>query len=130
MKGYLAPGVLVRKIANPIAMRLGVAATLSVRGRRTGTTQKIPVQVLEYEGKEYLVSARGEADWVRNLRQAGDCDITRKGVTKHYKAIEVPVDQRQPVIDAYRAKWGSDVKRFFKTLPGPADHPVFLLEES
>jgi deazaflavin-dependent oxidoreductase (nitroreductase family) len=127
---YLAPGVLVRKIANPIAMKLGVAATLSVRGRRSGNVQRIPVQVLEHEGKEYLVSARGEADWVRNLRKAGECEITRKGKpAKRYKATEVAVTDRQPLIDAYRAKWGSDVNRFFKSLPDAADHPVFTLEE-
>jgi deazaflavin-dependent oxidoreductase (nitroreductase family) len=129
MGNYLAPGVFVRKIANPIAKRLGVAPVLSVRTRKSGGVQRTPVQVLEHESQEYLVSARGESDWVKNLRRAGQCDITYKGRTRHFQVTEVPVDQRQPILAAYQRKWGSDVKKLFASLPDAAEHPIFLLLE-
>jgi hypothetical protein len=35
---------------------------------------------------------------------------------------------RSRVIDAYLARWGYQVKGYFKALPNPADHPVFRVE--
>jgi hypothetical protein len=32
------------------------------------------------------------------------------------------------VIEAYLARWGYQVKGYFKALPNPADHPVFRIE--
>jgi hypothetical protein len=44
------------------------------------------------------------------------------------RAVELPVEERPPVIAAYRAKAGREVDRYFTQLPEPADHPVFRLE--
>jgi hypothetical protein len=42
---YLKPPALTRRVANPLAMRLGGrgVATLTVTGRRTGEPRKVPV---------------------------------------------------------------------------------------
>ena len=40
---------------------------------------------------------------------------------------EIPVDQREPVLAAYRAKGGKAVEGYFRSLPQPSDHPVFAL---
>ncbi|MGK2882947.1 MAG: hypothetical protein ACSLE6_19910 [Mycobacterium sp.] len=44
-----------------------------------------------------------------------------------YRAAEVPVHQREPVLEAYRAKAGITVEGYFRKLPAAADHPVFTL---
>lgn len=123
---YLAPGRIVRGVVNPLAMRLGLATTLAVR-RRSGGTQVLPVNVLEHDGGTFLVSVRGEADWVRNLRAAGECELRRRGRTRTYDASAVALDRAGPLIAEYRRRWGSQVGKFFKELPDPADHPVFEL---
>ena len=47
----------------------GHAATLEVRGHRTGRKISFPVVVADYHGERYLVSMLGQkANWVRNLR--------------------------------------------------------------
>ena len=55
---YIKPPVLTRRLANPMAMRLGRrgVATLTVAGRRTGEPHKVPVIPVEVGGSRYLVA--------------------------------------------------------------------------
>ncbi len=124
---YLRPDRFTRTVVNPLVRLLGAATTLAVARRRSGGVQLVPVNVLERDGERYLVSARGETEWVRNLRAGGRCELRRRGKARWYSVVELPLEERQPVIDAYRQRWDSQVKRFFTELPDPADHPVFQL---
>lgn len=123
---YLAPPWFTRRVFNPIAMRLGISGTtaLTVPGRRSGRPMRVPVIPVEHDGARYVVSTRGEADWVRNLRASGRGELGSEAV----RATELPVDQRPPVIAAYRAKAGRSVAGYWAKLPDPADHPVFRLD--
>jgi len=99
-----------------------------VRGRRCGAVHRVPVIPVDHEGARYLVPPRGETDWARNLRAAGEGELqSRRGVLA-FRATELPVAERPPVIAAYRAVAGRAVKSFFDAMPDPADHPVFRLE--
>jgi deazaflavin-dependent oxidoreductase (nitroreductase family) len=126
-KAYLAPNWFARKAWNPVAMRFGIAGTetLTVQGRRSGRPHSVPVLPVEHGGARYIVAARGETDWVKNLRAAGGGQLGRRGRSQRFAADEIPVDRRAPVIDAYRAKGGRAVAGLFVKLPDPADHPVF-----
>jgi deazaflavin-dependent oxidoreductase (nitroreductase family) len=124
---YLKPPAVTRRLANPLAMRLnghGVA-TLTVVGRRTGVPRRVPVIPVDVDGSRYLVSPYGESEWVRNLRTAGKGELSRKGRTEGFQAVEVPVDQRGPVIARYREVAGRVVRSSFAKLPDARDHPVF-----
>jgi deazaflavin-dependent oxidoreductase (nitroreductase family) len=126
---YLKPPALTVKVFNKLAMRSarwGVH-TLEVAGRKTGAPQRVPVIPLEHDGTLYVVSTRGEAEWVRNVRAAGALRLGRKGDFTTYRAEEVPVDGRSDIIAAYRAKAGREVNGYFAKLPADADHPVFRL---
>lgn len=127
MSTYLAPNWLDQKLLNPIARSLGIATTLAVRTRTTGRTQTLPVNVFSHGGREYLVSVRGESQWVRNLRAAGTCELRRRGTARQLAVAEVPSSERGPIVEAYRKRWSGQVARFFEKLPEAADHPVFLL---
>jgi hypothetical protein len=65
---------------------------------------------------------------VRNARSAGSVELRRGGRGELFAAVEVPVGERGPIIDAYRAKAGRMVEGYWKRLPDPADHPTFRLE--
>ena len=126
---YLKPPLVTRKVFNPVAMRLGMSGVegLLVAGRRTGKPEKIPVIPVDHAGATYIVSTRGESDWVRNVRAAGKVELQGKGGSQSLRATEVPVEERAPVIEAYRAKAGRTVEAYWKKLPDPVDHPVFRL---
>lgn len=126
---YLKPPAFTRKVFNPLAMRFGFgeSATLAVRGRETGEEQTIPVIPVEVGGSRYVVSTRGESEWVRNARAAGTIEIRTKDRSEAYDIAEVPVGERTPIIDAYRKVAGKTVAGYWKKLPNAVDHPTFRL---
>jgi hypothetical protein len=129
---YLKPPLFVRKVFNPIAMRFGLSNSerLVVPRRRSGEDQELPVIPVEHGGARYIVSTRGESDWVRNLRAAGGRGTLhgRGGGAVGFTATEVPVGEREPIIAAYREKAGKTVEAYWKKLPDDADHPTFRIE--
>jgi hypothetical protein len=122
---YLKPPWFTRTIFNKVAMAFGIGGsqTLTVTARSSKQPQQIPVVVPEVDGVKYLVSTRGEAQWVRNVR--ADPKVRLGKVS--YVATEVPVERRAPVIAAYRPLAGKVVEGYWRELPEDSDHPVFAL---
>jgi hypothetical protein len=122
---YLKPPWFTAKVFNKVAMAFGIggSATLTVTRRGSKQPQQIPVVVPEVEGIKYLVSTRGESEWVRNVR--ADPHVKLGDVS--FVATEVPREQRAPVIAVYRPLAGKVVEGYWKQLPDDADHPVFAL---
>jgi hypothetical protein len=122
---YRKPNPFVRRVFNPIAMKLGIGGTvpLSVRRRRSGKTQRVPLIPIELGGSRYLVSPRGETDWVKNLRAAAEGELAGERI----QAVEVPVGERGPILDRYQEVAGRAVESHFKALPSASDHPTFRI---
>lgn len=80
---------------------------LSVRGRKSGQLQRIPVNPHTHEGVQYLVSARGHSQWVRNMRAAGGGELRVGRRTRAFTAVEIADDeQKMIIIRAYLERWG------------------------
>lgn len=120
---YLKPPWFTHKIFNPFAMAVGMGETLTVTKRRSKQPQRVPVITVDVAGTRYLVSTRGESEWVKNLR----ADPNAKIGSTEYVAREIPEQERQAIITAYREKAGRTVEGYFRKLPREADHPVFVL---
>jgi hypothetical protein len=110
---------------------------LEVRGRKTGKTISLPVDPLDLGGKRYLVCARGESNWVRNARAAGEVVLARAMRRHRYAVRELPPSMRPPVLKAYLDRFASEVQRFFPVPKGSAveafndlapRYPVFELQ--
>jgi hypothetical protein len=126
---YLKPPALVTKVFNKLAMHstLGDVHTLEVDRRNAVDPQRIPVIPVEHEGSLFVVSTRGESDWVKNVRKAGKVRLGQKGNFETYVVTEVPADERADILLAYRKKAGREVNGYWKKLPGDPDHPTFML---
>ena len=126
---YLKPPWFTVKIFNRIAMATGISnsETLTVSRRSTKQPQNIPVVTVSVGGTRYLVSTRGESEWVKNVRADPVITLTDKSGAAKYLATETPVPERPPILTAYRKKAGKVVEGYFRKLPDPADHPVFAL---
>ncbi len=126
---YLKPRAIETRIFNKLAMHstLWDVHTLEVARRNAVDPQRIPVIPLEHDGSLFVVSTRGESDWVKNVRAAGIVRLGQKGNFGTYAATEVPADERSGIVTAYRKKAGREVNGYWKTLPGDADHPTFKL---
>lgn len=124
---YLKPPWFVKNIFNKVAMVANIGETLTITKRVSGEPQQIPVTTVDVKGIKYLVSARGESQWVKNIRANPQVTLTVKGVSTAYTATEVPVADRAPIIAAYKPKAGKVVDGYFAQLPDDADHPTFAL---
>lgn len=82
---------------------------VEVRGRRSGKRRRTVVVRTGYQGEHYLVALAGESEWVRNVRAAHRQAVIRHGHAQEVDLVEVPVDERPPIIRAYlqRAGWSS-----------------------
>lgn len=126
---YIRPGVLISRIANPILSHLGAVPRLVVRGRRSGRPITIPMgRPLEFEGRRYLVSGRGNTHWVRNLRAAGRAEFRYHGVRQPFRAVELDGADRERVVAAYRRALGHSVDPYFREIPRAEGHPVFRMD--
>src|SRR5690242_19188127 len=82
MARYIKPDWFTRNMLNPTVRaftRLGLSVwgsrILRVRGRKSGEWHNHPVNLLNYQGRQYLVSPRGHTQWVRNIRQSGEGEL-------------------------------------------------------
>ena len=143
-KRFQEPGWFTRNVFNPAVsalMGLGISISgsrvLEVKGRKSGEWRSTPVNLLEVDGTRYLVAPRGDTQWVRNMRVAGGGRLRLGRKTADFKATEVPLEPRVPLLRAYLKKWKWEVGAFFggvgpdatdaELLAIAPDHPVFKL---
>jgi deazaflavin-dependent oxidoreductase (nitroreductase family) len=139
---YKKPDWFTRNIFNPLVAtltRAGVSVVgsrvLRVRGRRSGAWRENPVNLLTLDGNQYLVAPRGETQWVRNLRAAGNGELRVGRRSQPFTAEEIGEDAKPPILRAYLKRWKWEVGVFFGGV-GPESsetdiraegrhHPVF-----
>jgi hypothetical protein len=77
------------------------AATLEVRGHKSGRTISFPLVVADYQGERYLVAMLGQkTNWVRNLRADGHA-VLRRGRPEHVSLVEDLSDKRAAILRRY-----------------------------
>jgi deazaflavin-dependent oxidoreductase (nitroreductase family) len=117
---YLAPDWFTRTVFNPFVAwltRRGISVAgsrvLEVRGRTTGALRTVPVNLLTVDGVEHLVAPRGETQWVRNLRHAGEGRLRVGRRTTSFTAVEVADADKPVLLRRYLEQWAWEVGRFF-----------------
>jgi deazaflavin-dependent oxidoreductase (nitroreductase family) len=138
--GWFTKNVFNRLVAGATRIGISVAGSrvLEVKGRKTGQWRKTPVNLLEFEGKRYLVAPRGTTQWVRNMRAAGGGRLVLGRRSEEFEATEVPLAESPPLLRAYLRKWKWEVGAFFggvgpdasdaELLKIAPDHPAFRIE--
>ncbi len=130
-----APNAAVGWIIGRLGWSPGGAQLLEVRGRKSGQVRSTPVNPLELDGRRYLLSPRGETQWVRNFRAAGEAAL-RVGNTRDPIALVRELDdaEKPPIMRHYLDRWGWQVKGLIDAPKDATDaqlaaiapnHPVF-----
>jgi deazaflavin-dependent oxidoreductase (nitroreductase family) len=142
---YRKPGLFTRWVFNPLvstATRLGLSVwgsrVLRVKGRKSGEWREVPVNLLTHDGQRYLVAPRGETQWVRNIRVSGTGELLLGRKVEPFRAVEIPDEQKPPVLRDYLKRWKAEVGVFFDgvSADSPEDdveriapqHPIFRVE--
>jgi deazaflavin-dependent oxidoreductase (nitroreductase family) len=144
MAYYLKPDWFNKNVFNPavaLMTRVGISVwgsrILRVRGRKSGEWRSNPVNLLTFEGEQYLVSPRGHTQWVRNIRVTGGGELVLGSKVQAFTAVEIPDAEKAPIVRAYLKSFGLEVGMFFKGVTAESpdedlsriapDHPVFRL---
>jgi deazaflavin-dependent oxidoreductase (nitroreductase family) len=143
-ENYQRPGWFTTNVFNRLVAtltRLGLSVygsrVLEVQGRKSGQWRQTPVNLLRYEGGDYLVAPRGHTQWVKNLRASAQGRLRVGRRTQAFTAVELADDEKPALLRAYLKKWKFEVGVFFAGV-GPdssdedlrriaPDHPVFRL---
>jgi deazaflavin-dependent oxidoreductase (nitroreductase family) len=145
MANYREPGWFTKVIFNGLVSqmtRLGISVwgsrVLRVKGRSSGEWRTTPVNLLAHDDRRYLVAARGETQWVRNLRAARRGELLLGRHVEPFQAVELADEEKVPILRAYLKRWKAEVGIFFdgasasssdeelgRIAPG---HPVFRVE--
>jgi deazaflavin-dependent oxidoreductase (nitroreductase family) len=141
---YVEPGWFTKHIFNRLvqtASSMGISVwgsrTLWLRGRSSGEWRSNPVNLLSVDGDHYLVAPRGETQWVRNLRAAGEGELRVGRKVQRFASTELENADKVDVLRAYLKRWKVEVGVFFDgvSASSPTDeleriapnHPVFRL---
>jgi deazaflavin-dependent oxidoreductase (nitroreductase family) len=144
---YQRPGWFTKHVFNRIVAALtrlgiGVAGSrvLEVRGRSSGEWRRTPVNPLSFEGSRYLVAPRGNTQWVKNLRASGEGRLVVGRRTEPFSAVEVPDEEKVPLLREYLRRWKWEIGAFFEGVGADSaeaevrriapDHPVFRIGPS
>jgi len=114
----------------------GYMYLLQVRGRKSGRLFETPVNLLDVEGKRYLVAPRGRTQWVRNAEAAGEITLKKGRSRQSFRLRPIPDGEKPELLKLYLERYVTAVQRYFSVKAGAApeafreiapNYPVFEL---
>ena len=94
---------------------------LQVRGRKSGKLYSTPIDLLEMNGRRYLVAPRGRTQWVRNAEAAGEVSLKRGRFQHRFRLLPLPDADKPVYLKEYLERFQTTVQRYF---PVPAGSPL------
>ncbi len=104
-----AGNTLVRWLAEAGISIAGTRA-LRVRGRSTGKRRGVVINLLTADGRDYVVSPRGNTQWARNARAAGAVEMGPRWRSREIRIAEVSDDAKPDLLKRYLDRWYWEVK--------------------
>ena len=104
-----AGNTLVRWLAEAGISIAGTRA-LRVRGRSTGKRRGVVINLLTADGRDYVVSPRGNTQWARNARGAGAVQMGPRWRSREIRIAEVSDDAKPDLLKRYLDRWYWEVK--------------------
>ena len=104
-----AGNTLVRWLAEAGISIAGTRA-LRVRGRSTGKRRGVVINLLTADGRDYVVSTRGNTQWARNARAAGAVEMGPRWRSREIRIAEVSDDAKPDLLKRYLDRWYWEVK--------------------
>ena len=91
---------------------------LQVRGRKSGKVHSTPIDLLEVEGKRFLVAPRGRTQWVRNAEASGEVVLKKGSSRQMFGHRPLPEEEKLCILKAYLETFKAAVQRYFPIQAG------------
>jgi hypothetical protein len=109
---------------NHLGIGFGTWYILSIPGRKTGKMRSTPVSVLHVNGQRYVVTGF-ETQWVKNARKTGWGTLRRGWKHERVAVVELPVEERGPILREFPRQVPHGVAYFEKLLNLPGDPEAY-----
>jgi deazaflavin-dependent oxidoreductase (nitroreductase family) len=83
---------------------------LYVRGRKSAKRRAVVINLLTVDGVDYIVSPRGNTQWVRNVRAAGVVETGPRWRRVSARVTEVDDAAKSELLKPYLARWYWQIK--------------------
>ncbi len=91
-----------------VMLRLGIPISgkeapvvLTVQGRKSGKPRSTPITPMRIDGQRYVVAGFPGADWVANVRAAGEVTVTQGRRSERVQMTELSPDDARPLLRAF-----------------------------
>jgi len=121
---WLGPANRAIMVLQRVGLVVGTQHVLSIPGRRTGTLRSTPVSLLTVDGRRYVVTGF-DTHWVLNARAAGWGILSRGRRREHVAIVELPVEERAPILREFPRQVPHGVQFFERLLDLPSDPDAF-----
>src|ERR1700751_205899 len=91
---------------------------LQVRGRKSGKLYSTPIDLLERDGKRFLVAPRGRTQWVRNAEAAGEITLKKGKLQQRFRLRGLSDEEKPEILKAYLDQFKREVQRYFPVAAG------------
>jgi deazaflavin-dependent oxidoreductase (nitroreductase family) len=98
---------------------------LQVRGRKSGKLYSTPIDLLEIDGKRFLVAPRGRTQWVRNAEAAGEITLKKGRERRRFRLRPLDGAGKLRILQAYLDRFRREVQTYFLV---PAGSPAEAFE--
>lgn len=105
---------------NRLGMSFGTWYILSIPGRKTGKMRSTPISVLHVNGQRYVVTGF-DTQWVKNARKVGRGVLARGRKKEPVVLVELPVEERAPILREFPRQVPHGVPFFEKLLNIPGN---------
>lgn len=102
---------VIRSLAE-LGISIAGTRALHVRGRKTGKSRAVVINLLTVDGVDYVVSPRGNTQWVRNAHAAGFVEIGSRWHRRRADVSEVSDDAKPELLRRYLDRWYWQVKNY------------------
>jgi deazaflavin-dependent oxidoreductase (nitroreductase family) len=112
---YMKPGNKLMVAASRLGLRFGDKGpvVLTVAGRKSGKPRSTPVTPMIVDGRQYVAGVPG-ADWIANVRAAGQGRLERGRRVEQVRMLELPDEEAAPLLRRLPAEvpgWISFLKK-------------------
>ena len=103
---------------------------LEVRGRKSGKLYSTPINLVELNGKKYLVAPRGRTQWVRNAEAAGEVTLKRGSTRQKFRLRTISGAEKLPILKTYLDAFEREVQRYFSIPAGSSPESFAAIADS
>jgi deazaflavin-dependent oxidoreductase (nitroreductase family) len=92
--------IVMLKLGIPISGKEG-PVVLTVPGRKSGKPRSTPITPMYIDGQRYVVAGFPGADWVENVRAAGQATLRQRRQSEEVRMVELSPDDARPLLRAF-----------------------------